>query len=1305
MADAALVPATATGQQQLVVVHHAETGRSFQLTVESSGSPVANLSTALEPATGIPYAHQILLVDGMKLEEDRVLSEYGLPAPDRPIFLFSRRSLSRNAPPPDRHAVPPFELEEPSELTPGQQPRSLHDVQAVDVPPLARALLDYERHFCLHLVQARSISEVGGARLATSSQCMHELHVQGAAQRAAAANLRSFAQQLANRYAEFEAQCATVIPQEQELVHSFEADVEALRAVTIDEAVCTLEGWSQATLLDACGEDKLRAWLVECQQTTEHLIAKQTQFQQAWAELQAGVADAEEHAGAVVPPTEVAVQLQEAAAVRAQQEEVVARIATDAQEVRVLVDAQLLPAGGEPPSQASLLEACGAIDSKNSAHTTELLPRLRELDCQLRAVQEAACAAKHDASLNLYHRLRAISQLQSLIAELRNKLGLLGLVFGRVQMYCSQLHLMRQLPATYHACLEEVLTRQRVQESASAQIRSTAEAIAVTREAEIVRRDEFMRTHGAMLPRGLPNLSALLQTRPPYVEISTSASDMRLMDLSTAIERTGGPSRFASVARLSPAAAALPMVPTDGSSGSGGGAGAGVTQDHTQAPSPARGAPLLQVTHGGDAAAASFATIAAPAASAADSQSVDTRPIPPPVPDDPSRMGVPLDLQIVDPRLSITDDGSMVEATDDTPASPQPPPPPPASSPTPTRPAIVRSFSEHSALHRTGSTGRTPALWSSEALAALDGHAATLGGRAGGMLVPAREGVAREGAPGVPRRVLTDPVRLPGTAELSAALEALGTPMEGMPVEVASQLQLRLAAQEHESASLRKQCASLTASRDAAADELATLREANEALLKQLNQQAPQRVPQQLQQHEHSPGHEQGQEHTEEGKASPQPSPHASIEEYASATVRSTASGSMGAAVGGSVGDSVGDADGPGGGEARGLVSVAVPGSASSASLAGLESAIDQVSPAALPTLAAASGAPEASSPTPLRLELVGLEERHRELNSSHEALLTAVRLAMSCLPPPNAAKNSGGATTGGASSSSNNGNSMLAHRESSRIPADPGGLGGSETYGVSAEASNPVDASGLPAVLATCGLGASSGGMKSPSYGGGSSSHSGTCVSDEASPVAVRPSAPARAGDSCDGAASLDGNAIDRAPSDERLRATSAPDDIQRLASQLVSSARQAAYANSRLGHGLATEREGHKSALAQAQRRLGYLSADVNARLLFTAQPAKHASPPLQVAFAALILPTMRHGLSTHWLSAESVESLRRWCEEESVPLQSLRSVVGRVVHVAGPFTVPSAGGGDNPFSLPAGEQYFVVHAEMMMQHRWIQ
>ena len=46
------------------MVHHAETGRSFHLAVDSATSSVGTLCAALEPATGIAYAHQILLLDG-----------------------------------------------------------------------------------------------------------------------------------------------------------------------------------------------------------------------------------------------------------------------------------------------------------------------------------------------------------------------------------------------------------------------------------------------------------------------------------------------------------------------------------------------------------------------------------------------------------------------------------------------------------------------------------------------------------------------------------------------------------------------------------------------------------------------------------------------------------------------------------------------------------------------------------------------------------------------------------------------------------------------------------------------------------------------------------------------------------------------------------------------------------------------------------------------------------------------------------------------------------------------------------------
>ena len=66
--------------------------------------------------------------------------------------------------------------------------------------------------------------------------------------------------------------------------------------------------------------------------------------------------------------------------------------------------------------------------------------------------------------------------------------------------------------------------------------------VLATREGEVARRDAFMRTHGALLPRGLPALSGLLAERPLFVEVSANTQqDARLLELSTALGRVTFP--------------------------------------------------------------------------------------------------------------------------------------------------------------------------------------------------------------------------------------------------------------------------------------------------------------------------------------------------------------------------------------------------------------------------------------------------------------------------------------------------------------------------------------------------------------------------------------------------------------------------------------------------------------------------------------------------------------------------------------------------------------------------------------------
>jgi hypothetical protein len=576
---------------------------------------------------------------------------------------------------------------------------------------------------------------------------------------------------------------------------------------------------------------------------------------------------------------------------------------------------------------------------------------------------------------------------------------------------------------------------------------------------------------------------------------------------------------------------------------------------------------------------------------------------------------------------------------------------------------------------------------------------------------------------------------------------------------VASQLQQRLVAHELRAASLRKQCAQLAAARQAAENEARALREANEALRLQLNQAVAAggaagtagsaHNSASSAHHSASSAHHSAAGTAGSGTSGTSGTSGADAADAAdaAATGRSpggvasvmdaaanepptivTATGVAGSASAASIGCADGRASDSAGTSLAGMLLAGMPLSqgtvhveplmgadpSSSSNIGGL------LSPGTVATLAAAFplGAaavnaaasasalpsPEASSDClcmpvlttapsmllpspgassvmgtslqPLRAEILSLEERHHELVGSHEALLAAVRVAMSCLPPPLPANR-----TGSQSAVIQSPRSPSASNGSGRVAAGGSGSSGGGTGGESTDA---LGAASPPLVTAE-------------------SREASLEASPAGAVVGASNSEAVDASTSSGGAAGGgDGGGGDRQ--------RSASDDfehsvIQRLAADLCSSARQAAHANARLGHAMASEREQHKAALALSQRRLSYLSADVNARLLFAVQPARHATPPAMVTFAAMMLPAMRNGLPTHWLSPESVESLRRWCEDESsLSLQAIRFVIGRVVHVAGPITVPAAGAGDNPYNLPVGEQYFVVHAEMMMQHRWI-
>ena len=174
-----------------VLVAQAETGLRHGLPMAEHHS-VHALKEAVQVATGVPTAYQILLVDGDKLEDEQTLAEYMLPnlhASARPVFLFDRRSLSRSATPPEEGRPAAPEVQVPEALPEDDLPRRV-ELQSI-ASPLMRALLDYERRFRLHLLQATALCEGGRGRLDAARQLLDAQEVQAAALNAAVANLRS----------------------------------------------------------------------------------------------------------------------------------------------------------------------------------------------------------------------------------------------------------------------------------------------------------------------------------------------------------------------------------------------------------------------------------------------------------------------------------------------------------------------------------------------------------------------------------------------------------------------------------------------------------------------------------------------------------------------------------------------------------------------------------------------------------------------------------------------------------------------------------------------------------------------------------------------------------------------------------------------------------------------------------------------------------------------------------------------------------------------------------------------------------
>ncbi|KAJ0408007.1 hypothetical protein P43SY_000211 [Pythium insidiosum] len=509
----------------VVRVGNSMNGVVYAVRLASAELVVEELREALVPLSDIPLSDQILLGGPpfARLDPRRALESYGLPSPDKQVFLYDRRMLSQENPLPPRLALEPVEIEMPSLPVPASEGSRLLSESS---SPLLRALGEYEAHFQHQVNQSEALERGSVANVDACERCVTELEVQSQAITAAIANLESFCSSMRKRFTPFWTEYEQASVRHDHLLRHFESFLNALGDITLHPALVTPE---RKTLLDCIPADREREWALQCQQSQSHLRQQLTRLRDVHdsivAEVTALLQSQDHIAGAFADVADdLALARQHVAShhgITAKLSEnldvVMRKVAETSSEVQPATPMMLL-------ASTNMLEVCREIDELYHQHL-ELLPSAQRLAEEIKGTMSKLSSTKASFFSLVHANLRRISMSQSKIRDFENSLAMLKDALQAQKKQFAELEHLEKLPDSYASCLVEITRRLKYGRRFSDRIQAMAEELALMRDEEVSLREDFLRRFGQHLPRDfVPGLAE----KPSHCEFRMRPFDQSL---------------------------------------------------------------------------------------------------------------------------------------------------------------------------------------------------------------------------------------------------------------------------------------------------------------------------------------------------------------------------------------------------------------------------------------------------------------------------------------------------------------------------------------------------------------------------------------------------------------------------------------------------------------------------------------------------------------------------------------------------------------------------------------------------------
>eukprot|EP00249_Psilotum_nudum_P024904 c29319_g1_i2 orf=674-3847(+) len=501
-----------------MLIHVAESGKSFEIECQPSTS-VELVQAYLAPLTDIPAHDQLLIYGDIRLEPQRSLGSYKLPAEGRHVFLFNRTRLMADSSPPAFEQIEVTEVVIPS---PPSASLGGHPLDEASDPAL-KALPSYERQFKYHFQKGHAMFTASQSKFEACRRLLREQQVQNMALEAARGTMERHYRMIDQMYAEFMKHFSRQHKQHSDLLANFERDLERLRACKLHPA---LQSESRKTLLDCVKEGNARKCAESCTGSHKQFQGKVLQLKSNYTELQRNVEELF-YTSPSVDVHEVEKMIVDGTCLIEEEASIMQSLSKDVNTVKKLVDDCV---SSQLSTSLRPHDAVSALGPMYDVHDKNHLPRVETCSDELGKLLEYCSTRKHEMSMCVHAYMQKVAALQSSFRDMRNQLSAFNEAMARQDEIFSDLKLVRRIGPAYKACFAEIVRRKAGMKLYMGQAGQLAEKLAHKREAEIARREEFLRLQSQYISQDILAAMGLLEM-PSQCVVNIVPYDTNLLDI------------------------------------------------------------------------------------------------------------------------------------------------------------------------------------------------------------------------------------------------------------------------------------------------------------------------------------------------------------------------------------------------------------------------------------------------------------------------------------------------------------------------------------------------------------------------------------------------------------------------------------------------------------------------------------------------------------------------------------------------------------------------------------------------------